>query len=71
MLGVKQEPKLGPRTTWAATADALEAAGIPDPAVLAAAEAYLPLVDAVEAGLWMFWASDGPLVAVPAPQTVG
>lgn len=30
---------------------------------------YLPLVDAVEAGLWLFWVTDVDVIAVAAPQS--
>jgi hypothetical protein len=58
----------GEAACWLAQAHVLEAAGKPTEAVERVARAYLPLVDAVEAGLWLFWVTDDDVVAVATSE---
>lgn len=51
---------------WLARAHVLRAAGISDAAIDRMASVYLPLVDAVEAGLRLFWVLPDRVVAVGA-----
>lgn len=53
---------------WLARAYRLHAAGKPADALDRAAHALLPLVDAVEAGLWLFWVAEDVVIAVPRPD---
>jgi hypothetical protein len=52
---------------WLARAAVLRAAGRPTEAHERLAAAFLPLVDAAEAGLWLFWVMKDAVIAVPAP----
>jgi hypothetical protein len=54
--------------TWLARAHAVHEAGGSTEAHDRVVRAYLPLVDAVEAGLWLFWVLEDEVVAVAAPQ---
>jgi hypothetical protein len=54
---------------WLARAHAVHEAGGSTDAHDRVVAAYLPLVDAVEAGLWLFWVLDDEVVAVPAPRS--
>jgi hypothetical protein len=49
---------------WFARAHQVRAAGKSADAMESAARAHLPLVDAVEAGLWLFWVADDVVIAV-------
>ena len=53
---------------WSARAHVLGSAGKPAEALETAAAAYLPLVDAVEAGLALFWVTEKDIIAVAAPS---
>jgi hypothetical protein len=52
---------------WLARAHAVHEAGGSTEAHDRVVRAYLPLVDAVEAGLWLFWVLEDEVVAVAAP----
>jgi hypothetical protein len=54
---------------WLARAHTLRVAEQPADAVERVAQVYLPLVDAVEAGLWLFWVTEDDVIAVPVPAT--
>lgn len=53
---------------WSARAHVLRSAGKPAEALENAAAVYLPILDAVEAGLALFWVTDDDIVAVAAPS---
>jgi hypothetical protein len=53
---------------WLARAEVLRAAGKPAHAHERVANVYMPLVDAVEAGLWLVWVTDDKVIAVAAPE---
>jgi len=55
---------------WLARAEALESAGSQTSAVSRLAAAYLPLVDALEGGLWLFWVTEDEVLAVAAPASL-
>jgi hypothetical protein len=57
--------------SWLARANVLRSGGQGDPAVDRMAEIYLPFLDAVEAGLWLYWITPDAVLAVakPAPET--
>lgn len=59
----------GQAAAWFARAQALKAAGEPAGALERAARVYLPLVDAVEAGLWLFWPTPDEVIAVSVPAS--
>jgi hypothetical protein len=52
---------------WFARADVLRAAGKPTEAHERVAAAFLPVVEAAEAGLWLFWVTEHAVIAVAAP----
>jgi hypothetical protein len=54
---------------WLARAHVLREAGAPTDAHDRVVKVYLPLVDAVEAGLWLFWVLDNEVVVVAAPES--
>ena len=53
--------------SWLARAHVLRLVGKPAGALERIAAVYLPLVDAVEAGLWLFWVTEAAVIAVPLP----
>jgi hypothetical protein len=53
---------------WLARKHVVREAGAPTDAHDRVVRCYLPLVDAVEAGLWLFWVTDTDVIAVAAPQ---
>ncbi|MFA6112191.1 MAG: hypothetical protein WDA75_25820 [Candidatus Latescibacterota bacterium] len=53
---------------WLARAHVLGEAGGSTDAHDRLVQAYLPLVDAVEAGLWLFWVTQDDVIAVAAPE---
>jgi len=55
---------------WLARCHVLESAGKPEPIVRSMADVYLPLVDAVESGLRLFWITEESVLAVAACDTV-
>jgi len=52
---------------WLARAHVLKSAGKSVEALERVARVYLPLVDAVEAGLWLFWVTENDVIAVAVP----
>jgi hypothetical protein len=52
---------------WLARAKVLSDAGKATEAHERVARVYIPLVDAVEAGLWLFWVTDDNVIAVATP----
>jgi len=52
---------------WLARTEVLRAAGAPTEAHDRLVAAFLPLVDATAAGLWLFWVTEGEVLAVAAP----
>lgn len=52
---------------WFARAHEVSVAGKPTDAMARAAHGLLPRVDAVEAGLWLFWVAEDVVIAVARP----
>lgn len=52
---------------WLARAHVLGEAGLPTEAHDRLVRAYRPLVDAVEAGLWLYWVTEDDVIAVATP----
>ena len=74
-LEVRQEVQIGSAPAhalaaagWLARAHVLSAAGADPTAHERVARTLLPLVDAVEAGLWLFWVLPDEVLAVAAPE---
>lgn len=79
-VGVKQaayaaaSKRAAEAVRWAACSHVLHAERASCPAIDLAAEIYRPLVDAVEAAVWLFWVLDDEVVAVaarPRPREPG